>query len=369
MNKGISDRDRRYGQLIIDFANAKTSDEAGLKFLENIKKAFGFPDKLPTYKTGEYYVDEAYQFPTMESFKAKLETDITDSRQKEIINKFITSYPSHLRFRHTSTTGGFIFPNVHREQRMVIEMDPYISDPVEGSWEHDKDGDGIYTRGMNIAIVEECKKNGLTEKEENRITWILDSYFEHLEPEHRYVDKLRSELNHILSAVVISKDYDDRALSIFCRLNEIYNKANNDTSVFEPSDDGSFVITTFPTFGAEFFINREDTCPALCLEDYYDRPIAYFLMTFFKEPQNQMYLRKCLICEDYYISGSVAREVYCEKTECSKLYDRFRKRWQRETEPEVYDATKSPEYHPAYERLKDYWKNKPAKKSKKKSVP
>jgi hypothetical protein len=39
----MENKDRLYGQLVIDFANAKTSDEACLKLLENMQGTFGLP--------------------------------------------------------------------------------------------------------------------------------------------------------------------------------------------------------------------------------------------------------------------------------------------------------------------------------------
>lgn len=54
----LSKRDRAYGQLITNFANAETSDEAGLKYIQNIKEALKFPDRIKSSKLNKYIPDE-----------------------------------------------------------------------------------------------------------------------------------------------------------------------------------------------------------------------------------------------------------------------------------------------------------------------
>ncbi len=45
--KTLSDKDRSYGQVIVDYGNLKaTTDDLGLKFIENIQKAFNFSDRF-----------------------------------------------------------------------------------------------------------------------------------------------------------------------------------------------------------------------------------------------------------------------------------------------------------------------------------
>lgn len=42
------DKRRLYGQLLLDFANSKTTDEAGLGYLSNLQKVYGFSDGFVT---------------------------------------------------------------------------------------------------------------------------------------------------------------------------------------------------------------------------------------------------------------------------------------------------------------------------------
>ena len=62
---------RLYGQLLIDFANAETSDEAGLTYIENIKKSFGFSDKVKQFIEDRDIHHEFEGFSTLSSIKSK----------------------------------------------------------------------------------------------------------------------------------------------------------------------------------------------------------------------------------------------------------------------------------------------------------
>ena len=99
-------------------------------------------------------------------------------------------------------------------------------------------------------------------------------------------------------------------------------------------------------------------------------PVIITLVNFLSDSKDFKRLRKCLLCDDFFVAGSLSREVLCTKDTCKKSYDKYRKRWQRETQPAVYDAVKNDEFDPVYERLRRYWKTKPFKKRKKrKDVP
>ena len=69
MEKTISDAHRRYGQLLTDFANAKTSDDAAHIFFERVKIAFNFSSHFLTASTET--------FPSLKDFTSSLtEEDI-----------------------------------------------------------------------------------------------------------------------------------------------------------------------------------------------------------------------------------------------------------------------------------------------------
>jgi hypothetical protein len=60
MDKSV--RDKLYGDLIVDFANASSSEEAGLKFLDNVQKVLNFSPQFTTKAQNK--------FPTLSNFKS-----------------------------------------------------------------------------------------------------------------------------------------------------------------------------------------------------------------------------------------------------------------------------------------------------------
>jgi hypothetical protein len=349
----ILNKNRLYGDLICHFANASTSDEAGLTFLEDIKKAFGFPDKVPAgyyfdergERIYDYRDDECYQFPTMETFKSRLDRDeILDEKQKQLIRDFLEKHPSHLHYSSMSTSYNR-FPNIKRDHHIYVERDPMIYYSIQksaeylgegkfvahnvgtsgpqskkkgGSWKDKGDGILSFDTSFEKKIRSYLGKNKIPEKISQRIEHLLYWYCEELEPEHNHIKKITSSLKNLLDAIAHTGNYTDADLSTLVKYNELYNEGKfSDYAFTNIKDDGSINIMTYPLFDAVFFINRFQTNPHLCLEDYYDKPIAYCLIEFLKEQNNINYLKKCSDCQHFFLKAKRYKEQkYCPT--CSK---------------------------------------------------
>jgi hypothetical protein len=370
---------RLYGVLLCHFANAQTSDDAGLKYLENIKRVFGFPDSLPSSITGGVTQPDCNEFPTLKKFISrfsKTEKMIFDLiiKEKKILSEIDpvinngefrfkkydplkeTLQYEHLYLHHA----GYDDEGEPYADAEIDGTDDFTAEDIGGMFDTLSTYGGSLKREeilarllsninnlMNVGKDIDKLRGAISEKAYRNIRDLSEIYVDRILPEHQYITDLQNKLKIILDRVgVHSTNGSNEASGMLDDILTTYNEISKRNAHI--TKNGNIEIEPHP-FRAEFFINRFDTSPVHCLKEYYTEPLAYCLVEFLSKPQNQRYLRKCLICEDYYIAGSVAREVCCEKTECSKLYDRFRKRWQRETEPEVYDATKSPEDHPAYE--------------------
>lgn len=336
----ISKQHRLYGDLLCNFASATTSDEAGKNFLADMMKTFNFSDKTLTHKTGEDFFDEDDQFPTMEAFKDKSidKNKKLNKIQKKIINDFIGKHPSHLHYG-THTTTENVFPKIKNHHYIHVMMSPIIyyspqetirylgkgkiqsrevgtsgsrSEEIKGEWVDHGKGLKTYESPFDKKIKTVCKHFKLSDEETDIVHNKLYYYFEVLEPEHNHIDRIRNELRDFLNVLVDTKRFNETVLSTLYKYNTIYAENNFHQFYINAIDNGSINIQTNPLFNAHFWFNRLDTCPHLNLESYYDHPIAFCLVEFFKEQDNKEYLCKCSDCRSFFLKAKLyQKQKYC----------------------------------------------------------
>lgn len=364
--QSISDEHRRYGELLCHFANAKTTDEAGMIFIESVKKAFNYPsDHYKKFHHNQDYQDE---FPALEKFWSKLE--ILNDRQRALIKDFINTHPSHLHYRyfsHTTTFRGlrkyYEIHNRYEPYILYLEHEPitYENGKLTGhnvgtpgtqaiagrtKGEYVDDGDGIksFVSEFEKILDRVCKERKLPETESRIVSEILRYYFEVLEPEHNHISRIQKELRNVLDVLAGIEKFNDAAVSTIEKYEAIQAETNLNVSYIIADDSGGISIEDFPPFDEYAFLNRCDGCVHLCLQDYYDVSIIYCFFKFFRKKSNCDYLKKCRQCGDFFIAKHKTRKLCYPPKKCETDN---KNKWQREFMSKKRDKN-GPDFDPDY---------------------
>lgn len=110
----IKNKHRLYGELLCHFANAETTNEAGRIYVEDIKRAFHFPEKIKSLIDGRLRTEEWKEFPTISKFKSSLnkeEDQLLDIfvNEKQILSEILSIIDSR-EFRYKSYDPSNKFP-------------------------------------------------------------------------------------------------------------------------------------------------------------------------------------------------------------------------------------------------------------------
>ena len=296
-----------YGQLLIDFANAETSDEAGLTYIENIKKSFGFSDKVKQFMEDRDIPHEFEGFPPLSGIKSKFNEDENQLKKPEIPRKKIKGPIKDgdiiiTQAKIPSEKVGVLDDSVSFE-RMVIEEHKHIDSlksdlyaclqrindvkgPVRSSYDNDED----FYKAVRLPLLSENKNNG-------------------------------KELDH-----------GTRAMLSFVNK---YHQIPAPVTCITLGDHGRFTAKHLPIFDADYFLNRYDRYASDFLAQYYDKPISYCLIEFLRDNKAVHRLKICPYCEKFFMARDTKR-VKCYKDKCRKDYERKKKEKQRLEEPDIY---------------------------------
>ena len=353
----ISNKHRLYGELLCNFSNAKNTDEAGEVFKTSVKKALNYPSN----ELKDYPEDP---FPTLEEFRRnKIENNNLNKSQKEIIEDFIRNHPSHLHYSFRTGSCSFRgllnnyeIHNVYEPMIYYLKEEPVtLSDgklithnvgirgkqaqeeKIAGVWVDNGDGfkDYAYISAFENEINKAIKEYKLPENEAHTVISILHYYFDILEPEHNHISRIQKELRNVLDVLAGTKEFDGAAVSTLEKYEQMQTETNFNVSYIVANHHGGIKIEDWPPFNEESFLSRCDECVHLNLQDYYDLTIIYCFFKFFREENNHKYLKKCILCDDFFIAKDT-RKTKCYSSECIKKYEREKKRKQRDNDPVKY---------------------------------
>ena len=292
----ISDKHLRYSKVFLDFANAKTSDEAGIKYIDNIKKAFNFPDKIPFPLYPDFDIpSEKDKFPTIIQFQ-----DDIGRLKKNMAQVF-----DQIKMEWT-TKHGDIFDSLEplNDEGVTELKDLELTDK-------------LMTPKINVLISKSPERDQKTIKDMAR------HYFRNLLPEHNYILDIRKNLKICLDSIIEHKasgDHDNRfALAFHYYFSETYNNIKTlDINAYY-DEEGYFIVGRNPMFNAGFFLAHSEITP-LHFGKYYSEPIAFCFIEFLMELNNQKYLRKCKYCKDFFLGEDSRRQFCYEPKPCKKKF-------------------------------------------------
>jgi hypothetical protein len=332
----ISNKQRPYGQLLVDFANAGSTDEAGLKYFENVQKVFGFPSK---------FTDKAKaNFPTINNFhssltdremqcfklileKKNIEMEILSAIGGEFLDYDIYSQSFYIREAFVADSENDLYKdNIESpEKKITIEELKEIIQTDRNRPGHSLEQKSalkilpkLIRIGKNIFAFKDISEVRYKELSE------CDTHYEDLISEHWHIENTQKSLKLLLDEIIKSPLLSDSKM-----LKEILLRYN-ETPKFKVylSDDGT--IKDKP-FSEDFFLNRENIPFYDYGKQFYSGPISYCVVEFFKDLKNIKYLKKCKQCKAFIIIGHIGRQFCDEPKECKKIfYNQYRTKRMRE---------------------------------------
>ena len=289
----ISSQHRLYGELLCHFANAKTSDDAGAQFIEDIKKVFNFPDVIISSIAG-YDPKEINAFDSIKAFALSLSPEhrhyldkLISGPPKVLLDSgWVKSYENEIL---VSEQKGSTLKVYYTEIDQVREEAPKI---FKLEWE-------------------------LPYEERKLLCTQIIHYFEWLCPEHIRIIQIRDNLRILLNVLTSKQPENEDFTNILMNFVETYNEKSFSGVFLDRSNKHNIKIENSPPFDADFFLNRMDTIPKYQLDEYYNRPIAYCLIEYLKDENDKKYLKKCDFCKQFYIAKKLnPKQLYCPP--CSK---------------------------------------------------
>jgi hypothetical protein len=341
----ISNQHRLFGDLLCRFANAKDSDEAGLKYLEDLKRAFSLADIGPTLSAGEAASQHNGVFRTMRDFMSQFNTV-----EREIFHLKVKEKPLLDEVKEILPgSDELVFGRYDPLKKIIIfdrctynllgfyeDGSPYGEHEIVGTRDFpvediEKNFDQLSWRGESpkrtemiadlIHHIDELMEIG-TAIEELRINIsgpryteigdCLKDYLQNIEPEHRYIvhrqNLLRTILDHIINNTVST---ENTSLKI---LNGVVNRYNDiPKKIAQMTSNGDFEIASYP------FTSKLLNAKPRSFRDYYSEPLAYCLVEFFSLSENKKYLKRCPVCRDFFITKHKSRELCYEPKDCKKV--------------------------------------------------
>lgn len=326
----ISDQQRLYGQLLVDFANAGTTDEAGLKYFENVQKVFPFPSQFADIAKTNFPTLNGFHFSLndseMQCFELISEQKLIEKEILSAIDGTALRYDFNSKYFHVHT-----LPVVQLDDgsyEMYDEAEPVgrdISiDELEVMLRLNKkypDSKKISEDILSFSlprllelgeILSELKE--ISGERYQQISDLEDIYTE-VTSEHMHIEIIQKMLNEYLDNVVQNLPLQN--IEIYDEIVSRYN----DTQKSRINITNAGIEDESP-FHESHFIDRTDIS-IHCLEKIYDSPIAYCFIEFLRGTESREHLKKCNLCEKFYIANKLLRNqkrcsICSKKTRLSK---------------------------------------------------
>jgi len=317
MNKNEKNKLKKYGKIVFDFANGKTTDDILTSFFNNLQSAFNF--------SSDFKQKALKLHPTREMIYDKLsskEKDLFEMLLKRnnvfnaaygdfgnegyiVIEKY-DPFNAKVTFRETvlvETHNGNDFCETESKEVLVPkeQMDEYFKKVIAPA--HDK-----FKEKINAAIkldtqIENYKKN--MPKRFFEVQKIADHYRK-LSIFYHYVNKTQEQLKTLLSQIRKSKNFSKSKESQSMLLT--YNTANH--KLLSVNNSGT-ALEEIHMFYEEFFL--EGVKPSTDLK-LLNLPIHYCLIEYLKNPEycGKDRIAVCPMCECFFGKSKLnPKQLFC----------------------------------------------------------
>jgi hypothetical protein len=323
-------RDQHFGQVVVDFVNASTAEEAGTVFIRGAARAFGY---------GPEFLEEALdRYPTLKLFEdslASADRELVDLLLEERrLLSVINNLPCNISLASYDYDGEKVL--TFKIQPLEPKWDnenPYEEDVfrvdvgTEGKAWLEAVAEMFDERAPLTTEMDEVREQLLACMKEvielgDRILAIrcaipterthearkMAAYYSRIRAEQEVLAELQERWRMILGEVMEAQDPSRNQTLLDLLL--VYNVVNRrETAV---SEDGA--LYEKPLFEKTYFTER-----AGLADEYYHNVLVYALVEFLKVPGNRDKLRRCPDCETLFIAGlRRAKEKGCGRCASGK---------------------------------------------------
>ncbi len=308
-------QDLRFGELVVDFANAPTPEEAGFAFVRGAAKAFGYGSKFLRNALDRY--------PTLKRFEDALQADdrelvgllLEERRLLSVINNLpcnivLASYDCDqarvLLFRVQPLEPKWDCENPYEEDEVRIAVG------AEGKAWLDEVAEMFDDRAPLAQEMDEVKERLLdcmeayvglgdrilairrsipTEKAHEAQKWA--AYYSRIEAEQEVLAELLERWREVLGEIVRAEDLPRNQALL--DLLAVYNVVSR--RELAVGEDGT--LFEKPLFEERYFIER-----AGLADEYYHNVLVYGFVEFLRVAGNRKRLRRCPACGAFFIGGT-----------------------------------------------------------------
>jgi hypothetical protein len=295
---------RQKGQIVMDFANAETTDAACLEHFENMQKLMAFSTDFAERMKEAYPAFYPLYSSLTESERGFIKLILREDSCKYLLNQDLEALAyeidrydpetsiltvwelgAHADFHDGLASGGFF-----RDKRFEMTVEEF-KDEIEGHVGGMLQGGFLDDLDDYIEIEKQMPK-AKPSFTEGRI-----SELQELSSQYGELDRLRSQiasiqkgLKNILDGIVQGKNFDDISELTY------YIKIYNNLPAERVSSLGG-VLTEHPPIEEKDYLEGGKSKWATLAE----RALAYCLVDFLTPVGNRNYIYRCDNCQDYYI--------------------------------------------------------------------
>jgi len=308
----ITCKQNLYGQLLVDFVNATSTEQAGLKYFENVQKVFGF-----SYR----FTDQAKAaFPVLGNFLVPLSEPEKRccgfiSEIKKIEERIDYAFFDNIKYDIYSKTFHRPDRNVHEDEEPTVrELSIEEMKAMLQTYYRHLDSKQINNEILLshlpklLALGEQILSIEGISKERYKQISEIEAAYDDAQKEHSHIAGIQNVLNSLLHDVVKTEHKGDNKV-----INEILQRYNNRNKLSEQPTTTTAIDKK--KFNEADFFSRND-----CGYDWYqiyNQPVDYCVNEFLGAIKNIEYLKKCERCGKFYIANKlIEKQKRCSI--CSK---------------------------------------------------
>lgn len=335
----MTKKERLYGQLVVDFANAKTTDEAVHEFFENLRRVFDFsptfPEEAKTKFPSAAFEEEENKtlaiLPTLRpifdllglayeicDYNPGNETltiiDLSHKKNTDgLTYKLKRSKPYNISSREfESKIGKKMTPEIYKSIKALLELKNRLEETKKNT-KH-----SILLSLLNRLVYDFPLRRHFELEPINEMA----RNYEAIIRLHKNFYRLQKDIKELIEKTlrddlrIEDETNPDEPLNIFL---SIYNSEKMTRVIFD--EKGS--LTEVPSFNEQDFLDMEDSIDYYGFSatyDHFERLLGYCFIGFIKSDENKAHLGKCYACQKYFIATRLNNQRFCSRQCQQKAY-------------------------------------------------